>query len=352
MEKKYLTLYRTVKDKILSGEYKSGEKLPSKRVMADKSGCSVITVETAYNMLSDEGYIAPMERCGYYVCELDLFPAAAKKTSVLKYLSDDIEEIQKNDFEYSVWFKTIRKVISEKGDELFIKSPGKGCAILRNAIADYLLRYRGMIAEPERIIIGSGAEQLYEIVVKILGRDKFYGIEDPSYSQIEAVYASEGAKIKKLKMGSDGIESEALKNNKINVLHVTPFHSYPTGVTTSILKRYEYLKWAQNERYIVEDDFNSEFFIPGQPIESLYALDTQERVIYINTFSKSLSPSMRMGYMILPHGLMDTYDERLGQFSCSVPVLEQYILAEFIRSGNFERHLNRMRRKMKKSVID
>ena len=157
MEKKYLTLYRTVKDKILSGEYKSGEKLPSKRVMADKSGCSVITVETAYNMLSDEGYIAPMERCGYYVCELDLFPAAAKKTSVLKYLSDDIEEIQKNDFEYSVWFKTIRKVISEKGDELFIKSPGKGCAILRNAIADFLLRYRGMIAEPERIIIGSGA---------------------------------------------------------------------------------------------------------------------------------------------------------------------------------------------------
>ena len=224
MEKKYLTLYHNIKEKILSGEYKSGEKLPSKRVMADKSGCSVITVETAYNMLSDEGYIAPMERCGYYVCELDLFPSTEKKTTAFTYLDEDAYETEKNDFEYSVWFKTIRKVISEKGDELFAKSPSKGCAVLRNAIADYLLRYRGMVAEPERIIIGSGAEQLYETAVKILGRNKIYGIEDPSYEQIEAVYASEGAKIKKLKMGIDGIESESLKKEKFG--HITDENTF------------------------------------------------------------------------------------------------------------------------------
>ncbi len=347
-DKKYLTLYRAIKDKIINGEYRAGEKLPSKRVEADRTGYSVITVEKAYNLLVDEGYIISKERSGYFVCELDIFRTDIKniKTPAFSYLDENVTLEKSHDFEYSVWFKTIRKVISEKGDRLFVKSPNKGCEVLRNAIAGYLLRYRGMVAEPERIIIGSGSEQLYETVVKILGRDKIYGIENPSYAQIEAVYRAEGAKIRKLKMGSDGIETATLKKSGVDVLHVTPFRSYPTGVTTSALKRYEYLGWAEKGRYIVEDDFNSEFFIPGQPIESLYSMDRGESVIYINTFSKSLSSSMRMGYMILPRQLMGIYEEKLGRFSCSVPVLDQYILAEFISSGNFERHLNRMRRKL------
>ena len=347
--KKYLDIYKTVKNKILCNEYKAGEKLPSKRVMADKKGVSVITVEKAYNMLADEGYISPRYRSGYFVCELDIF--LSDKSEVQKppfsYLPDVEPATENKDFEYSLWFKTIRKVISEKQEHLFIKSPNKGCAVLRNALSDYLLRYRGMTASPENIIIGSGSEQLYETVVKILGRDKLYGIENPSYSQIEAVYISEGAKVEKLKMGKDGILSSELKKSRADVLHVTPFFSYPTNVTTSIFKRYEYLKWAKKGHYIVEDDFNSEFFIPGQPIEPLFSLDNSNSVIYINTFSKSLSPSMRMGYMILPDELISSYDEKLGRFSCSVPVLDQYVLAEFISSGNFERHLNRMRRRMK-----
>ncbi len=346
-EKKYLAIYKSIKNKILHGEYKSGEKLPSKRVAADKNGCSVITVEAAYGMLADEGYIAPKERSGYYVCKIDALFTENKAVENLPftYLEESLPNQNLYDFEYSLWFKTIRKVLAEKGEQLFVKSPNMGCAVLRNAIADYLLRYRGMYAEPQRIIIGSGAEQLYETAVKVLGREKIYGIEDPSYSRIEAVYVSEGVKIKKLKMGNDGIESDALKNSNIDVLHVTPFCSYPTGVTTSVLKRYEYLRWAEGGKYIVEDDFNSEFFIPGQPVESLYSLDNNKSVIYINTFSKSLSPSMRMGYMILPEKLIELYKEKLGGFSCSVPVLDQYILAEYISSGNFERHLNRIRRK-------
>ena len=351
-DKKYLIIYRMIKNKILSGEYSAGDKLPSKRIMVDKTGYSVITVEKAYNMLTDEGYVIPRQRSGYYVCGLDVFwQNTVKPTKThFAYLEEECDTKRAEDFEYSLWFKTIRKVISEKGDRLFLKSPNKGCAVLRNAIADYLLRYRGMVAEPERIVIGSGSEQLYETVVKILGRDKVYGIEDPSYAQIEAVYSGEGAKIQKLRMGADGIESCALKDSDIDVLHVTPFRSYPTGVTTSVFKRYEYLKWAAEDNYIVEDDFNSEFFIPGQPIESLYSLDSRERVIYINTFSKSLSPSMRMGYMILPRKLIPVYDAKLGKFSCKVPVLDQYILAEFISNGNFERHLNRMRRRMNGSL--
>lgn len=347
-EKKYLKLYYEIKNKILKGNLKPGEKILSKRVMADKSGCSVITVEKAYEMLIEEGYIDAKEKSGYYVSKLDI-PKRTEDTlneEKINLLNENVNCNIANDFEYSLWFKTIRKVISEKKERLFIKSPNKGCEILRNEIAEYLYRYRGMIAQPDRIIIGSGAEQLYEIVIKLLGRDKIYGIEEPSYSQIEAVYMSEGARVSKLKMGNDGIMDGILENSHIDVLHVTPFKSFPTNVTTSLSKKYEYLKWSDGKKYIVEDDFNSEFFIPGQPVETLYSLDTKKKVIYINTFSKSLSSSIRMGYMILPDELVDIYDERMGIFSCSVPVLDQYVLSEFISSGNFERHLNRMRRRM------
>ncbi len=343
--KRYFEIYKDIKDKILSGEYGAGEKLPSKRVTADKFGCSVITVQSAYAMLVDEGYVRSRERSGYFVCKIDA-PNQEKAGEIqIRHLEETTAQVAKQDFEYSLWFKTIRKVISERGEQLFVKSPNMGCAVLRNVLADYLYRNRGMVAKPQNIVIGSGAEQLYETVVKLLGRDKVYGIEHPSYSMIQAVYTGEGANIRKLKMGSDGIESRELFRHAIDVLHVTPYRSFPTDVTTSILKKYEYLRWAGREKYIVEDDFNSEFYKPGQPVQPLYALDKEDRVIYINTFSKSLSPSMRMGYMILPDSLVETYRRLLGEFSCSVPVLDQYVLAEYIASGNFVRHLNRVRRK-------
>lgn len=346
--KKYYELYNDVKNKILSGQYPAGEKLPSKRVMADRRGYSLITVQKAYEMLEDEGYIIPKERKGYFVCEIDVIKPQRTNVEDIEHLSEPTE-YETPDFEYSVWFKTVRKVISEKGSLLFAKAPGKGCEVLRNAIADYLLRYRGMTAHPQRIIIGSGAEQLYETAVKLLGRDKIYGIEDPCYKQIPSVYKGMGINICPLKMGEDGIKTEALNHNYFDVLHVTPFNSYPTGVTTSISKRWKYLNWAnENGNYIIEDDFDSEFFMPGHPIESLYALDTNQSVIYINTFSKSLSPAMRIGYMILPEALMENYEKVMGDFSCSVPVMDQYILAEFINNGGFERHLNHVRRKMKR----
>ncbi len=345
--KRYFQIYRDIKRKILTAEYTPGEKLPSKRVTADKYGCSVITVETAYGLLMDEGYIESRERSGYFVCRIDALYREDTPEVRIEYLAEQTYSGEKQDFEYALWFRTIRKVISERGEQLFIKSPNMGCAVLRNVLADYLCRNRGMMAKPQNIVIGSGAEQLYEMVVKLLGRDQIYGIEDPSYSKIEAVYVGEGANISKLKMGKDGIESEALLRSTIDVLHVTPYRSFPTDVTTSILKKYEYLRWAGGNKYIVEDDFNSEFYKPGQPVETLYSLDKQQRVIYINTFSKSLSPSMRIGYMILPDRLLETYQKVLGAFSCSVPVLDQYVLAEYISSGNFVRHLNKVRRKNK-----
>ncbi len=343
--KRYFAIYKSLKNKILTGEYAAGEKLPSKRVTADRYGCSVITAEAAYKILIDEGYAESRERSGYFVCKIDALYHEASGEIRIEHLDEAEGSNAKQDFEYSLWFKTIRKVISERGEQLFIKSPNMGCAVLRNVLADYLCKNRGMTAKPQNIVIGSGSEQLYETVVKLLGRDKIYGIEDPSYSKIEMVYKGEGATIQRLKMGTDGIESRELSGKEADVLHVTPYRSFPTDITTSILKKYEYLHWAGTEKYIVEDDFNSEFYKPGQPVETLYSLDKQQRVIYINTFSKSLSPSMRMGYMILPDSLLEAYHRILGAFSCSVPVLDQYVLAEYISSGNFVRHLNRVRRK-------
>ncbi|MBE6546759.1 MAG: PLP-dependent aminotransferase family protein [Ruminococcaceae bacterium] len=349
MKKKYDMLYRELKEQILSGEYRAGEKLPSKRVMADRTGYSTVTVATAYGRLEDEGYILPRERSGYYVCRIETGGTRGGEVPAVPLirLPEDTAEPM-GELEYSLWFKTVRKVISEQGSRLFVKAPGKGCAVLRNAIAEYLGRYRGMHADPRRIIIGSGSEQLYETAIKVLGRELTVGIESPCYGQIPTVYEGMGVSVCRLRMGSDGIEEEALLSGGFDVLHVTPFHSYPSGVTTSIAKRYDYLSWAEKAgRYIIEDDFDSEFFMPGQPIEALYSLDSSDSVIYLNTFSKSLSPAMRIGYMILPEALLPIYEEKLGDFSCSVPVMEQYVLAEFIASGSFERHLNRMRRQMR-----
>lgn len=347
-QKKYIELYKSIKKSILTGEYGPGEKLPSKRVGAQMSGYSIITVENAYKMLIDEGYVTSKEKSGYFV-EKNVFFRGENDfvhDEPLKLLPEDTADTMRDEFEYSVWGKTVRKVLSERGNDLFVKSPSKGCAVLRNAIAKYLQRYRKMYANPEKIIIGSGSEQLYEAAIRTVGRDRKYGIENPCYSQIPTVYEGLGVSFRRLNMASDGIDGEELMRADIDVLHVTPFHSYPSGVTASATKRYEYLAWAkQNDGYIIEDDFDSEFFIPGNPIESLFSLDKQGKVIYINTFSKSLSPSFRMGYMILPEQLLERYDETMGKYSCTVPVLEQYALAEFISSGLFERHLNRVRRR-------
>lgn len=348
-EPKYYYLYKQIREDILSGQLKKGEKLPSKRGFAEHLGISLITVENAYQMLKDEGYIETRERSGYYVCEIHSNERRENSQVALELLPQERvyrDNVDNSNFPTSLYFKTVRGVISEYGQELLVRSPNEGCTILRNSIAEYLLRYRGILAQPRQIIIGSGAEHLYGSVVRILGNNRVYGLEDPSYGQIQKVYEGTGAKCVKLKMEEDGINREQLMSTNAQVLHVTPFHSFPSGVTATVGKRFEYLEWAkQGDRFIVEDDFDSEFFMPGKPIDTLFMMDDSQSVIYINTFSKSLSPSIRMGYMILPERLLERHREVSGAFSCTVPVLEQYVLAEFINKGYFEQHLSRVRRK-------
>ena len=251
-------------------------------------------------------------------------------------------------FRYSALTKLMREGIADCGTRLLEKPPHYGCAELRNAIAEYLLRYRGMLAQPECIVIGSGAEYLYGLVVQLLGRDRVYGLEDPGYEKVRQVYAANGAVCELLPMSDDGIRADALQRTDATVLHVTPFHSFPTGITTSAAKRSEYLAWAAGrDAILIEDDFDSEFSENKKPLQTLYSMDRRGCVIYVNTFSHSLAPSMRMGYMVLPERLMEQYRQTLGFYSCSVPLFDQYVLARFISQGYFERHLNRLRRQNK-----
>ncbi|MGM9522773.1 MAG: PLP-dependent aminotransferase family protein [Oscillospiraceae bacterium] len=347
---KYYYLYTLIKDDIQRGSIAAGSKLPSKRELAEHLGVSVITVDAAYTQLVDEGYVFSKERSGFFVGQVAAADVKEQPGPIVKLDCDEAEQEPAGDtgFRYSALTKIMREVISDYGTRLLSKPPHYGCPELRNAIAEYLLRYRGMVAQPNRIIIGSGSEQLYGNVVQLLGRDKVYGLEYPSYEKIHQVYEAQGAKCEFLSMDKDGITSKALRESKADVLHVTPFHSFPTGISAPASKRYEYLTWAgERGGYIIEDDFDSEFAPNRKPLETMFSMDRNGCVIYINTFSHSLAPSMRMGYMILPDSLIEQYEQRLGFYTCSVPLFDQYVLAEFISRGFFERHLNRVRRRLK-----
>lgn len=339
----YLRLYERLRGEIVCGDYPFGTRMPSKRQLAEEEGVSVVTVEHAYALLTDEGYLEPRERSGHYV----LFHDADGFVPSVPAKLPNVPAGERADFPFSILSRTMRRVISEYGEQLLEKSPNNGCDALRQAISRYLSRSRGVRVKPEQIFVGSGAEYLYGLVVQLLGRGCVFALEDPSYEKIRLVYEANGADCVMLKMGADGIRSDALFGCAAGALHVTPYHSFPSGVTASASKRHEYAAWAEERgAYIIEDDYDSEFSAAAKQVETIFSV-APERVIYINTFSKTFAPSMRMGYMLLPAPLMREYAERLDFYSCTVPVFEQLVLAEFIDNGDFERYINRRRREMR-----
>lgn len=346
----YLHLYNKIRADIIKNAYPYGSKLPSKRAAANLYGVSIITVEHAYTLLAEEGYILSKERSGYYVSyrEQDIFSTAEYADQTETTPSHSPSLVQEA-FPGSVYAKAVRHVLSEYGDRVLIKSENFGLPELRDAIAKYLMRARGIEVEPSQIIVGSGAEYIYNLIVVLLGRTQMYAIETPSYEKIEQIYRTHGIQYEKLPLGKDGIDSAALSHSQANVLHVTPYRSFPSGVTATAAKKREYLRWAKHQHAtIIEDDFESEFYLYRKPIETLFAMEQDGNVIYLNTFSKTIASAMRMGYMVLPKGILTEAQEKIGFFSCTVPTLEQYVLAELINNGDFERHLNRVRRQRKK----
>jgi len=354
----YMELYDRIREEILKGVYPYGSKLPSKRQICDDLGVSVITVEHAMDLLAEEGYIESRQRSGYYVSYIEGDNYNVASATVQKERGEDVPPASANiadhvqdPFPFNIYAKTIRKVLSDRAESIFTKSPNKGTDELRKAISDYLARNRSIYAAPRQIIIGSGAEYLYGMVVQILGRELIYGIEKPSYEKIEQVYGANDVKPRLLSLGHDGILTNELNCTDAQVLHITPYRSYPSGVTANAAKRREYIRWADSrrDRYIVEDDFESEFTPSTKAQETVFSLAKNANVIYINTFSRTIAPSMRIGYMVLPETLLPEYEKRAGFYSCAVPTFEQYVLAEFIDSGDFERHINRVRRHKRQS---
>ena len=343
----YLQLYHQLRGDIVSGVYPNGKKLPSKRLLAEQTGVSVITVEHAYAILCDEGYLEPRERSGYFVSysAADCFPVAEPDSVRQLPSARDLAD----EFPFSVLAKTMRRVLSEYGESILVKSPNNGCTELRKAIAAYLARCRGINVAPSQIVIGSGAEYLYGLIVQLLGRERVFALENPSYEKIRRVYLANGVTCDMLRLGSDGIRTSELARTDASVLHVTPFHSFPSGITASAGKRSEYIRWAHSRGgYIVEDDFDSEFTLSSKAEDTLFSLEPKRSVLYLNTFSKTIAPSMRLGYMVLPESLTDAFEQSVGFYSCTVPVFEQYVLAELLSNGDFERHINRVRRRRRK----
>lgn len=347
----YLQIYKHIRDSIIAGVFPYNSKLPSKRLLADELGVSTITIEHAYSLLCDEGYADARERSGYFVIFKQTDGFASSNSAVAAPINHEISASSYPDFSISILSKTIRKVLADYYDVILDKSPNTGCLELRNAIKQYLMRNRAMNVAAEQIVIGSGAEYLYTLIVDLFGKDKIFAIESPSYEKIELIYRTAGVKYELLPLSKDGIDSKSLSMSKANILHTTPYQSFPSGVTASASKRYEYIRWAQKRgRFIIESDYGSEFSVSSQPMETLFKLSSNDNVIYMNTFSKTISSSMRVGYMVLPKKLAGPFQEKLGFYSCTVPTFEQYVLTELLNNGDFERHINRVRRNKRKEL--
>lgn len=349
---RYDYLYRCIKEDILSGRLKAGEKLPSKRTLATHLNTAVVTVENAYAQLEAEGYLNAREKRGYFVNPVETGPVrenpaeAREKNREQREWRLDLRGTGSGTegFPFSVWARLMRRILTERGAELLQATPHNGVYPLRQAIARHLYQFRGISAAPEQIVVGAGTEYLYNLIVQLLGRDLLYGVEDPGYSKAARIYGLNGAGCIPLPMDSLGVRPQEVEERGVQILHISPNHQFPTGTVTPILRRQALLRWAEEQRgYIIEDDYDSEFRFTGRPIPAMKSIDAAGRVIYMNTFSRSLAPSLRVSYMVLPPSLMEEYPRRLGFYSCTVPAMEQYTLASFLEEGYFESHVNRMR---------
>ncbi len=350
----YEYLYRRIRADILSGTLAAGERLPSKRALAEHLNVSVVTVEGAYRQLEAEGYLSARPRRGFFVSPMDRLPARgedapaplpaaeeARPSIRLDLRSDRVDAAPST---ASVWAKLTRQVLSEGGGPLLSPAPPQGLLMLRQAIARDLRERKGMAVSPEQIVVGAGAEYLYILLAQLLAGSVF-AVEDPGYPKISQVYGKCGVDCRPVGLDSQGLDLEALERSGASVAHLSPAHHFPTGLVTPIGRRQSLLRWAEERRgVVIEDDYDSELRYTGRPLPTLQSIDHTGRVVYMNTFSRTISPALRMGFMVLPPRLLDRYRRELGFYACTVPALDQHVLARFLAGGHYERHLSRMRR--------
>lgn len=342
----YESLYRCIRADILSGRLAPGEKLPSKRALAENLQVGKTTVEAAFAQLTAEGFLKPKEKVGYFVEALPLPPAKPQipqtPPAPAETLIADLTSGGSCRFPFTAWSRLQRQVFLDYGEKLLQPLPNQGIPELRRAIAAHLADFRGMAVDPSNILVGAGTDFLYNLLIQLLGRERTYAVEEPGYGKIRKVYAAAAARCVDAPMDSHGVRPDGLM--EADVLHISPAHHFPTGIVTPLSRRQALLSWARaGEKWIIEDDYDSEFRFKSLNLPAMQSLDP-ERVIYMNTFSKSLAPSIRVGFMVLPPELMKRFQEQLGFYSCTVASFEQYTLARFLSEGYFEKHINRMRK--------
>lgn len=344
----YEQLYRALKADILSGALPGGSRLPSGRALAEHLGLSRVTVETAYAQLLAEGYLTSRPRAGYFVEQLtpQELPPRVSEPEAQPPEPETAQSRSAQLFPFSVWARLMRGVLLDRRQELLRPAPDAGLPALRQAVAAELYRQRGVHVSPEQVYIGAGAEYFYNLLIQFFGHGRVYALENPGHRKIARVYQANQVAVRPIGMDADGVIPELLEQSGAEVLHISPSHHYPTGTVTPITRRQALMRWltAQPERYLIEDDYDSEFRFSGLPIPTIQSMDRSGRVIYMNTFSRTISPSLRISYMILPRTLLPQWQAAMGFYSCTVPSFEQMTLTRFLAEGYFEKHLSRMKK--------
>lgn len=361
----YEQIYEHIRQEIREGKLLAGERLPSTRSLAEYLQVARSTVDCAYEQLQSEGYIESRPYRGYFVCKLEeLFQlreverpteepdlsrgrAEAQSSRGQNFRYDfSPRGIDMSGFPFGVWKKITKNILSDSNSNLFSQGSGQGDYALRETIGRYLHSSRGVNCTPDQIIVGAGNDYLLLLLEKILGRHVRIAMENPTYKRAYQIFQSFAYPIITVDMDESGMMVSRLEQENAAVAYVMPSHQYPTGIVMPVGRRGELLKWADGaeDRYLIEDDYDSEFRYRGKPIPSLQASDRHGKVIYIGTFSKAIAPAIRVSYMVLPHRLLEKYRADCSFYSSTVSRIDQRILEEFIRDGYFERHLNKMRK--------
>ena len=355
---KYLSIYNELKNKILDGTFPIQSKLPSKRKLSSFYNVSVMTVDTAYQQLIAEGYVISYERKGYFVNDLPEHRFFDQSNMINRdnhqnQTTNIIERKKTTYFPHQIWAKISRKVLSDEMDMMDNQLDPEGLIGLRYEIKKYLEIYRGIIASVDQIVIGSGSQAMIQLIIAIIGRNYTFVMEEPGFPRLKSIIRHSGINLMTKEIDHQGIMIHQLNENQPTILHVTPSHQYPMGVIMPIARRIECLNWAnsQHHRYILEDDYDSEFRYQGLPIPALQSLDQSSKVIYMNTFSKSLSPSLKINYLVIPKSLLNVYQDIKFSMPCSVPIFEQKVLMTFMKEQHFERHLNKVKKIYRKKAL-
>ena len=351
----YEQIYDYIKSDIQNGRIPYGEKLPSTRALAKHLEVSRSTVELAYEQLLSEGYIESAPYRGFFVAQIDELYQLKKeeKKSERKIEKKKVYQydftpngVDLNSFPYNVWRKLSKDILMDDRTELFRTGDPQGEYGFRSAISNYLYQARGVDCTPDQVLIGAGSDYILMLLGMILGTEHMIAFEDPTYKQAYRVIHTLGYETVPVAMDRHGMKIQDLESTGADIAYVTPSHQYPTGIVMPIGRRMELLKWAYEKdgRYIIEDDYDSEFRYKGKPIPALQSLDRQEKVIYMGTFSKSIAPAIRVSYLVLPRRLLTLYEQNCSFLSSTVSRIDQAVLNRFIAEGYFERYLNKMRK--------